>query len=251
MTYPISFQLYSSRESWPLPPQLPKLKAMGYDAVEPWLPAYENDPEGLRRMLDAAGLACFGFHMPLSGLRDEPGRYVEIAQILGATYLIPPFVPEAERKDSAGFWMGIGETLAAGAEHAARHGLRVAWHNHDFEYRPLPDGSRPIEHILGQSEAVGFEIDCGWIARAGADPAEELVRYAERIVAIQPKDLRRPGDTVEGGWAATGDGTIDWAALAPLFRKTAAHHIVTEHDAPADWERFAQRSIDTLRGLGL
>lgn len=248
--YPIAYQLYSSRNFPPLADQLPVLKAFGYDAIEPWLPAYEADPALFRRQLDDAGLRCFGFHMPLAGLVAEPDRYIEIAQILGASCLIPPFVPEDQRRNSADFWKGIGEDLSRGAERVAVHGLQVLWHNHAFEYVPLPDGSRPIDHILAAPD-VWFEIDCGWIARGGHDPAQELRRYAGRIIAIQTKDMAPPGTTADGGWAATGDGIIDWAALATLFRQTGATHLVTEHDNPADWHQFADRSIRYLRRLGL
>ncbi len=251
MRYQISYQLYSSRNFPPLEAQLPVLRALGYDAIEPWLPAYEADAGAFRRALDQAGLACHGFHMPLSGLVDEPNRFIDIALTLGARYLIPPFVPEEERSNTKDFWKGIGENLAAGAERVGRHGLKVVWHNHDFEYAALPDGSRPIEHILGQGQDVLFEIDCGWVTRAGADPAAELVRYADRIAFIQMKDTAPAGTTTDDGWTATGDGIIDWPALVPLMRKTAAEHIVAEHDNPTDWQRFAGRSISYMRSLGL
>ncbi|MBY5790900.1 hypothetical protein GFL91_15145 [Rhizobium leguminosarum bv. viciae] len=39
--------------------------------------------------------------------------------------------------------------------------------------------------------------------------------------------------------------------LVPLFRETKAEHIVTEHDNPADWRRFARRSIEHIKALGL
>lgn len=138
--------------------QPPALKAMGYDAVEPWLPAYEADPAAFRRAIDDAGLGCFGFHMPLSGLADEPSRFIDIALTIGTRYMIVPFVDEADRRPTANFWKGIGETLAKGAETAAPHGLKVLWHNHAFEYVTLPDGTRPIDHILAAPD-VWFEID--------------------------------------------------------------------------------------------
>ena len=197
MTYRIAYQLYSSRNFPPLEAQFPELKAMGYDAIEPWLPAYEADPKAFRRALDDAGLACFGFHMPLKGLVEEPQRFIDIALELGATLMIPPFVPAEEREDTPAYWQRLGEKLARGADAAEPHGLKVAWHNHDFEYRPLPDGSRPIDHIFAGGDGVWFEIDCGWITRAGADPAAELELYADRIVAIQTKDTAPPG-TAEG-----------------------------------------------------
>ncbi len=248
--YPIAYQLYSSRNFPPLEAQLPELKAMGYDAIEPWLPAYEADPGAFRRALDDAGLGCFGFHMPLTGLSDDPNRFIEIAQTLGARYMIPPFVPEEDRRPTADYWKGIGDTLAKGAEAAAKHGLKVLWHNHAFEYALLPDGSRPIDHILAAPD-VYFEIDCGWITRGGADAAAELRRYADRILVVQTKDLAPLGTTEEDGWTATGDGTIDWSMLAPLIRKTAADHLCTEHDNPRDWRDFAKRSFDHIRSIGL
>ena len=252
MTYRIAYQLYSSRHFPPLADQFPILKAMGYDAIEPWLPAYEADPALFRRQLDDAGLACYGFHMPLAGLVNEPQRFIDIALTLGATYLIPPYVTAEERQPTPDYWRGLGEKLAKGAEAAARHGLQVAWHNHDFEFVPLPDGTRPIDHIFAAGgPEVKFEIDCGWIVRAGADPAAELKRFADRIVAIQTKDTAPLGTREDDGWTATGDGIINWAALVPLFRQTRADHIVTEHDNPSDWQSFARRSIDHLKALGL
>ena len=252
MTYPIAYQLYSSRNFPPLEAQFPELKAMGYDAIEPWLPAYEADPKAFRRALDDNGLGCFGFHMPLSGLVSEPQRFIDIALTLGASWMIPPYVPAEERGSTADDWRRLGETLAVGAAKAKPHGLKLAWHNHDFEFVPLADGSRPIDHILCKDNPdVWFEIDCGWIRRANADPAAELQRFADRIGVIQTKDTAPLGTLREGGWTATGDGIIDWAALVPLFRASRADHLVTEHDNPSDWRRFAKRSINHLRELGL
>lgn len=252
MPYPIAYQLYSSRNFPPLASQLPILKSMGYDAIEPWLPAYQADPDLFRRQLDDAGLGCLGFHMPLAGLVSEPNRFIDIALTLGARVMIPPYVGPQERQGTPDYWQSLGDKLGRGAEAAAPHGLKVAWHNHDFEYLPLPDGSRPIDHILQASGPdVWFEIDCGWITRAGADPAAELARYADRIIAIQTKDTAPRGTDFDDGWTATGDGIIDWPALAPLFHQTRATHLVTEHDNPSDWQRFARRSIDSLKALGL
>ena len=251
--YPIAYQLYSSRNFPPLEAQLPELKAMGYDAIEPWLPAYEASSKTFRRALDGAGLKCFGFHMPLAGLVGEPNRFIDIALDLGASWMIPPYVTAEERAGAdVSYWRGLGGKLAVGAEKAKAHGLKVAWHNHDFEFVALPDGSRPIDHILAEGGPdVWFEIDCGWIRRANADPAAELIKFKDRIGVIQTKDTAPLGTIADDGWTATGDGIIDWAALVPLFRATKADHLVTEHDNPSNWRQFAQRSINHLRQLGL
>jgi sugar phosphate isomerase/epimerase len=248
--YKISFQLYSARNFPPIEGQLESLAAIGYDAVEPWLPAYNDDPKGFRRKIDAAGLACLGFHMPLTGLTEQTDRYIDIAKTLGASLMIPPWIPPEQRDMRPEGWKWLGEALAKGADKVSVAGLKVAWHNHDFEYFKLSDGSRPIDHLLAAAgNGVGFEIDCGWIVRGGADPGAELTRYADRIWAIQTKDTAPIGIEEDDGWTATGDGIIDWKKLWPLFLKTKADHIVVEHDNPSDWRRFAKRSFDYLAAL--
>jgi sugar phosphate isomerase/epimerase len=252
--FKLSFQLYTARDVRPREAVLDGLAAIGYDAVEAWLPDYGDDPKGFRRGIDAAGLACLGFHMPFKGLVEETGRFIDIAHAIGdRPLMIPAFLPQRERPDDSDGWKRIGEQLGRGAEKARAAGLRVAWHNHEFEYRLLADGSRPIDHMLSAAgDGVGFEIDFAWVTRGWADPVAELRKFAPRIVAIQLKDTAPPGTLdAENGWRATGDGVVDWATLWPLLRTTEADHLVVEHDRPADWRKTAQRSFDFAVAKGL
>lgn len=252
MTYKVSFQLYSARHFPPIESQLPYLKEIGYDAVEPWPPAYVDKAGELRRMLDDNGLACYGFHMPIAGLLDETARYADFAQALGATSMIPSSIPVDQRSSDPGEWRRLAHGLAEKADEVAPLGLKVAWHNHAFEYAPLTDGSRGIDILLGESGPnVGWEVDFAWIVRGGADPAAELERYAKRVTIIQTKDTAPLGTEQDGGWTATGDGIVDWDALVPLFATTMADHLVTEHDNPSDWKDLALRSLRKVREYGL
>ena len=118
--------------------------------------------------------------------------------------------------------------------------------------RRCRDGSRPIDRILeGGGEDVGYEIDIGWLTRAGVSAEDEFERYGNRIHAIHVKDTASDGVIEEDGWVAAGDGIIDWNALQSHFRKTHAAYVVAEHDNPSDWRRFAERSIRFMRRIGL
>ena len=164
--------------------------------------------------------------------------------------MIPPYLPPEKRPTDAEGWRSVGRNLAKAAEPVNAAGLRLAWHNHDFEYRPLPDGTRPIDLLLeAAGPTVGYEVDFAWVTRGGGDPLAELRRYGSRMTAIQVKDTHFPVTPTEGGWAATGDGVVDWPTLYPLFATTPADHLVVEHDEPADWRNIARRSIDYLRKL--
>ncbi len=248
--YKIAFQLYTSRNFPPLEDQLAGLAELGYDGVEPFLPNYGDDPARFRRQIDAAGLACFGFHLPYDGLIADPQKFIDIALTIGSNLLIPPYLPPEARPVDAEGWRAVGRNLAKAAEPVKAAGLRLAWHNHDFEYDPLPDGTRPIDLLLeAAGPTVGYEVDFAWVTRGGGDPLAELRRYGSRMTAIQVKDTHFPVALAEGGWAATGDGVVDWPTLYPLFSTTPADHLVVEHDEPADWRNIAKRSIDYLRKL--
>jgi sugar phosphate isomerase/epimerase len=191
-----------------------------------------------------------GIHMPFSGLVEEPDRFFDIADTIGnQPLLIPPFLLPHERPSDIGGWRRIGDQLREGAERAKGRGLRIAWHNHEFEFRLLPDGSRPLDHMLAAGgELVGFEIDFAWVMRGWADPETELRKFASRITSIQIKDTAAAGTLDDqNGWRATGDGIVDWQTLWPLFDLTPAEYLVAEHDRPVDWREVAQRSYDFAR----
>lgn len=89
------------------------------------------------------------------------------------------------------------------------------------------------------------------MVRAGADVLNWIDRHADRIVAVHVKDIAPEGQAQEeDGWTDVGHGTIAWPALARTLRdRTQARYYVMEHDNPADFERFARRSIEAARNF--
>jgi sugar phosphate isomerase/epimerase len=246
--YRISFQLYSARNFPPVDAQLDELRAIGFDAVEPYRGVYAEDPSGFRRAIDRAGLACPTAHVALDALDADRNAVIALARTLGLeTVVIPHLVAEKRPTDGAG-WSAIGQRLAEHADALGTAGFNLAWHNHDFEYRALPDGSRPIDRLLAPA-GVRFEPDIGWILRAGADPKTEIARYGDKIAAFHVKDVAPAGTTAEDGWADVGAGTIDWKALFPTITATGCDLLVLEHDNPSDWRRFAEVSHRFVAGL--
>ncbi|WP_421725913.1 sugar phosphate isomerase/epimerase family protein [Bauldia sp.] len=245
--YRISFQLYSARKFPPVEGQLEALAAIGYDAVEPYRGAYGDDPAGFRKMLDTYGLACPTAHIGLADLDADIDAVVETAGVLGLETVIIPAIPAEERSQDANGWKALGEKISAHAEALKARGLKLAWHNHDFEYVTLPDGSRPIDHLLAGADVM-WEPDIGWIVRAKRDVASELARFSGKVVALHIKDTAPDGVTADDGWTDVGAGTIDWRALWPAIETTGSNLLVLEHDEPSDWRSFAENSYTFLTG---
>ncbi|WP_240722617.1 sugar phosphate isomerase/epimerase [Poseidonocella sp. HB161398] len=241
----IAFQLWSSRSGPDLGTQFRRLKALGYTDVQPYHTQWDA-PEEMKALLEETGLGCTTGHFTLEMFEQEFARVTASARILGLELAVAPFLPPERRPADADGWRALGRKLELLAARLADHGLDFAWHNHAFEFEPLPDGSLPIEHLLG--DRLLFEIDVAWIARAGADPLPWLRRYAGRIPAVHVKDMAPPGMAAdEGGWADLGQGVLDWDRLLPASIATGAGLLVLEHDLPSDWDRFARRSMDGLQ----
>ena len=243
-----SLQLYSARNFQPWEEVLKLVAEAGYAAVEGFGDAYA-DPPGLRAGMDRNRLAMPTAHFSLGMLENEFDAVRGIAEALGVELLVCPWLDADLRPADAAGWQAFGERLAAVGERAAKAGYGFAWHNHDFEFEPLGDGSIPQQIILEAAPAIGWEIDVAWVARSGADPLAWIDAYGARIVAAHIKDIAPPGQAEdEDGWADVGHGVMDWPGLLEALREnTPVKIIVMEHDNPRDFGRFARRSIEAVR----
>ena len=228
-----SFQLYSARNFPPLEPILEKLAALGYAQVEPYAGLF-GDPPGLARMVKAHGLTVPTAHVGLDLLKDT-AKTIDIAGILGIKTLFCPAIPQADRSQDEGKWKELAATLAGLGETYNKAGLGFGW--------------LPMDIILEGAPKLVWEVDVAWLVKGKQSPAAWFERYGDRIVAIHVKDLAVPGQALnEDGWADVGYGTLDWQQLYSSIRaKTKATYFVMEHDNPSDVDRFARRSIATVR----
>ena len=242
----VSFQLYSARAFPPLDNQLAVLAGIGYRNVEPYDGLFK-DPAALRTVLDAHKLKTPTAHIGIDRLRADVGTVARLAKEFRIALVITPFIPPEERPETAEGWQQLGKELGGYQQALAAEGIDYAWHNHDFEFAKLPDGSCPMDHILSAAPGLKWQADIGWIAWAGEDVAAWIDKYRDRITALHVKDLAPKGENAdEAGQADVGFGTIDWQALMPALEAPGVTCLVVEHDNPNDFERFARRSFATV-----
>lgn len=247
----LSFQLFSSRNFPPVADQVAALAALGYRNVEPYGPIYA-ELDVFKTALDAHGVAAPSGHFDLSMLESDLPRAIDIARQLNMQLVIAPYLAPANRPADRAGWVAFGERLVPVAEGLEYAGLDFAWHNHDFEFVALPDGSLPIDALLSASPLIGLELDVAWAVKGGVDAAAFIERNAERIVAIHMKDMAGDdGLPEEQGWTDVGHGTMPWPDLWPSIVKTRAGIAVMEHDNPMSFQRFAENSARGVAPLGV
>ncbi|WP_420963197.1 sugar phosphate isomerase/epimerase family protein [Brucella sp. IR073] len=243
-----SYQLYSSR-NFPLGETLSMLAKAGYRNVEGYGGVY-TDLAGLKKSLDENGLAMPTGHFGIDMLENETDRALEIAGTLGMKAIYCPYLlPDLRPVDAAG-WSAFGERLQKAGEPFRKAGYIFGWHNHEFEFLPLADGSVPQQRIFEAAPDLSWEADIAWIIRGGANALEWIAAYGDRITAAHVKDIAPAGEnTDEDGWADVGHGTVDWAGIMKVLHKTPVQYLVMEHDNPSDATRFATRSLETAKRL--
>jgi sugar phosphate isomerase/epimerase len=178
---------------------LVQLAGMGYRHVEPHKPL--DDPTGLRRDCEAAGLRVYATHGRITD--PDPDAVLSAAQVLGASIVVVPFLPPDTFKSEADIRVTADAVNAATARARAR-GLCVGYHNHDHELASV-DGTTALEQLSAfVDDDVTLELDVWWATVAGIDVPELIARLGPRIGLLHLKD----GELRTGRTGAVGSGDV-------------------------------------------
>lgn len=243
----LSVQLYTLR-ALEAAAALDAVAEAGFSAVELY-GSLLGRAELLAPELAARGLNVSGSHVGLEDLEADPMSWVENAHRVGAELLVIPSVPKSMREMNCEGWKDIGVRLARLGEAFAADGIRIGYHNHDWDLREKAPGKTALDIIFeaAGSAPVYWEADVAWLVRGGADPEVWLNRFSDRLIAAHVKDLStRDGSGPEGGWADLGHGILDWTRLWPAAIAAGARALVVEHDLPDDPRRTIIRSINYI-----
>lgn len=230
--------------------------AAGYTSVETFGPR-DLDLVHACEVLDEEQMEVCSSHVALQDLASDTKGVCSYNRRLGNDVVIVPWLPEEERGTDRAGWERLGRRLGELGEVCAEEGVRLLYHNHDFELGEV-EGRTGLDWLLDAAdpEYLGLEPDLGWIARAGHDPAAVLATWSGRCPRVHLKDLdlravgrsEREADD-EGGWRDVGHGTLGWEPLLRSCRDAGVEVFVVEHDEPADPIRSITRSADALREL--
>jgi sugar phosphate isomerase/epimerase len=209
MSYAI--QLYTLRNALQddLPGTIKKVADIGFTQVEPY--DFVATAQELGAALKANGLTSPSGHAPL--LSQDQDAIFAAAKELGITTVIDPYLP-------AGHWQSAGDIRAtaaklnAAARKGAEYGIRVGYHNHQWELESIIDGQTALERFAGLLDPeLVLEVDTYWVAVGGQDPVELLQRLGDRVKFIHIKD--GPLNTDTKAQLPAGQGKIAvWDVIA-------------------------------------
>ncbi len=240
----VGLQLYTLRKemSQDFAGTLARVAGLGFKEME-FAGYMGNSADQVRSLLDANGLTSPASHIQLQAIRDNLEGEIEFAQTLGQKYIVVPVVAASER--TIPDYHRHAEALNRAGETCKAAGLKMGYHNHDFEFA-IVDGQRPYDILMDETdpELVTMELDLFWITKAGVDPLEYINKYPGRFSMLHVKDM-----DANGGMADVGRGTIKFAELFSHVDTGGFEHYFIEHDNPGDGLASIGYSIDTVRNL--
>lgn len=266
MTPQITVQLYSVREqaSADYEGTLRAIAAMGFGLVEPaGFPGYSA--EKAAKLFAELGLLSPTAHMGLP-IGDNKDEVIEQALMLGHKYLITGCPPKfQENFSSIDAIKATAELYCEAADNAAKHGLQVGYHNHDWDLADVEGRAGYKVFLENTPESVLWEADIFWVAKAGRDPAAFLQEIGVRGKALHFKDgvVRAEDKFTE---AETEDGKIMISDASPFLpagtgqidliaaSKVASHaeYIAVELDSyDGDTMQAVKTSYDYLTSNGI
>ncbi len=244
---PIAVQMYTLRNAGSLDQQLKIVHDAGVHAVET-VGTQNTSATELKQLLDRYSIKAISSHVPLAELRSNLDGVVAFNRSIGNTTLVVPYLDKKDRPTDAAGWTALGQELGSIARQVRAKGMRLAYHNHDFELVDF-NGRTGLELLFAAAGPdLQTELDLAWVARAGLDPALMLEKFRGHMFAVHAKDNAPKSQAEdEGGFAAVGQGVLNWNAILPAAATAGVHWYIIEHDQPRDPAKVIQTGADYLR----
>jgi sugar phosphate isomerase/epimerase len=127
----------------------------------------------------------------------------------------------------------LAEVLTTLGKKCDAAGLKLLYHNHDFEFKKGENGNAPIDYLLENTDPkyVNFEMDLYWVAKAGADPVAYFKKYPGRFKEWHVKDMDE-----QGRFAPVGEGSIDFKSILAAKQLSGMKYYFVEQDQTFNME---------------
>lgn len=244
--FKIGLQLYSVRDAIEkdLVGTLKAVKAMGYDYIESaGAGFYGLTADEAKALLAEIGLTLISVHTT-----DTSDANLALYQTLGVKNVtIPYYSPENYKKD----WEGAKAYFIDCAEKVSKFGMRLFYHNHDFEFETLGD-KKIIDKIYTElpEGTIAPQFDVCWVTYGGSEPAEYIRKYAHKnMVMAHLKDFTCQGavkgavyELIEGGevkkskeenlfrFRPVGQGVVDFDKVFAAAEEVGIDVLIVEQD---------------------
>jgi len=235
----VGLQLYSLRDELPkdVKGTIAKVAKAGFKEVETYGFSIKDQfwgltPAEFKKLLDENGLTAPSGHYGLGsyltdGNTEELKAAIAAAKVLGSEYVTIPWLDESIRK-SADDYKKIAVKINEAGKLAKEAGIRLAYHNHNFEFEKQGD-TTGYEILLKGTDKnlVDFELDLYWVVRSGNDPIKLFKENPGRFTMWHVKDMDKANPALN---AEVGTGSINFKPIFADAKLSGMKHFFIEHE---------------------
>ncbi|MEI6915127.1 MAG: sugar phosphate isomerase/epimerase [Armatimonadota bacterium] len=221
-----------------------KVADMGYQGIQTHFNAV--DPTALVDLADELGVSICGVHTAFEVLRDEPDKAIAFNLAARCMDVTCSGIPGDYRNPEG--YKDAGRLLAGASDLLADAGIRLTYHNHDFEF--ADQGGETGHDLLFDAAGATLEceLDVYWLHYGGQDVVRWMMKFANRLPLLHIKDMEA-GD--ERFFAEIGEGVLDWTAIFRAADEAGVEWAIVEQDLcrrpPLESARL---SIENLKKMG-
>lgn len=222
------------------------LKEMGYENVQ-LSGGFAIEPHKLMELSEKYSLPIVCTHVSFDRIVNDTDALIKEHKI----YECPVIGIGSMPKEFRGTKKGLEDFLAAmdaPVKKILDAGLGFSYHNHDFEFKPLDDGSIAYDIMLEGCPDWKFLADTYWIEFAGYSAIDYIAKIGrERLTNVHFKDM---ANDEKRSICACGQGTLDFVAIYDQCVKFGVENVLVEQDNAANLgDPFDQMklSFDHLR----
>jgi sugar phosphate isomerase/epimerase len=235
----IGLQLYTLREDFSknVKGVLEHVAKSGYKEVETYgfsadKGFFGTSAKDFKKILADNGLKAPSGHYDFNSfIRDNNDDFlkacIECANQLGSEYITVPYLDEQLRSNIDSY-KRIAQKINEAATLCKQSGLKLAYHNHDFEFKNF--GNLTGYDILLQEtdkKLVDFELDLYWVVRSGKDPLQMFKANPGRFTMWHVKDM----DKSKTEWnTEVGEGSINFKDIFAQAKQSGMKHFFVEQE---------------------
>jgi sugar phosphate isomerase/epimerase len=225
-------QLYTLRADLPKDPKgvLTQVASFGYKQIESFEGAqgifWGMKNTEFKKLMDDLGMKIVSSHCDIN--KDFERKAAEAAEI-GMNYLICPYLGPQKSIDD---FKKFADTFNQRGETCKKHGIRFAYHNHDYGFIPL-EGQMPQDVLMQNTskDLVDYEMDIYWVVTAGQDPIAWFKKYPGRFTLCHIKDRQKNAPTtLKDASVVLGQGGIDFRQILQEAAKNGMSYYIVEQE---------------------
>ncbi|WP_405384240.1 sugar phosphate isomerase/epimerase family protein [Maribacter sp. LLG6340-A2] len=199
---------------------------------------YGMTPADFKGLLKSLKLKPISTHQSAVTL-DNADQMMADAKAAGFKYFVVPIPPmgmftfnqESRTMGMTGTVQDLAQILSTLGEKANKAGLKLLYHNHDFEFKKNAEGIVPIDYLLENVDPklLNFQMDLYWVTKAGANPIAYFHQYPGRFKIWHVKDMDE-----QGRFAPVGKGTIGFKNILDNKELSGMKYYMVEQDMTFD-----------------